>query len=455
MTKTLKNQVDMRTGSIPKKIMSFAIPLMLTSMLQLVYNAADVIVVGRFAGTESLSAVGSTGALINLLINVFMGLSIGTSVTISKCFGARDEEGMQTTIHTSIALALISGIALTFVGFFLAEPLLTLMSTPESVLVKATVYVKLYFCGMIFNLVFNFGAAALRAVGDIKRPLKILATAGIVNVVLNLIFVVLLHMDVAGVALATITAQAVSMVWVIKCLMNETGGLKLNLRKLKIDKEKALIIIKIGVPAGIQSSMFSISNVLLQSAINTFGAVTIAGNAAASSIEGFMYVTMNSLHQSAITFTSQNIGAKNYARVRKCLINCLGLAVVFAVVVCGLCYIFATPLTSLYDSDPEVIEIASWRLRFICTFYLTIGCMDILTGQLRGLGASLMPMIISIIGVCLYRVFWVTVVFEKFPTLEVLLYSYPTSWLLTFLMLLPIYFIILKKLPKEDFSVNY
>lgn len=445
-----KNQIDMTQGSIPKNIIRFAIPLMATSFLQLLYNAADVIVVGRFAGTQALSAVGSTGALINLIINVFMGLSVGTGVCVSRNFGAKDDAAVQRSIHTSITLAFISGIIITIVGVTFSGKMLILMDTPDDVIAQAELYMVIYFCGSIFNLVYNFGAAALRAVGDTKRPLKILAFAGLINVGLNLILVIPFNMGVAGVAIATISSQAFSMVLVLRCLVKSKGSLHLDFKKLRIHKEEFIQTVKVGLPAGIQGSMFSISNVLVQSAINYFGSVVMAANAASGNIEGFIFVALNSLHQADITFTSQNIGAGKYKRVRRCLPTCMGISLLVALCVCLPSFIFAEQLISLYNTDLEVIAMGVTRLRFLALVYFLWGIMDVIVGQMRGCGSYLIPTIMSIIGICLFRVFWILVVFENFKTMTVLYYSWPISWIFTILLLLPFYFAISKKLPKED-----
>lgn len=307
--------MDMCSGPLPGKILRFAIPLMLSSILQLLFNAADVIVVGQFAGSTSLAAVGSTGALINLLTNVFLGLSIGTNVLVARYFGARQEKNIHETIHTSMMIALIGGGILVVLGLLLARPLLELMGTPEDVLDKAALYMRIIFVGCPAMMMYNFGSAVLRAVGDTKRPLYYLTVAGILNIVLNLFFVIVFNMDVAGVALATIISQCLSMALVINCLRKEEGALKFSFRKMKIHREKFKAILQIGLPAGLQGAIFSVSNVLIQSTVNSFGSIAMAGNTAASNIEGFVYVAMNSMYQSAISFTGQNMGAQKYKRV--------------------------------------------------------------------------------------------------------------------------------------------
>lgn len=440
-----KNEIDMTTGSIIGKQIRFIIPLICTGMLQLLYNAVDVIVVGQFAGTTALSAVGSTGSLTNLIINVFIGLSVGINVVTAMYYGRKDHENMQKTIHTAISLAIIAGVILAIFSFFAAPSLLEWMSTPDDVIEQATTYMRIIFLGMPFNLVYNFSAAILRAVGDTKRPLRYLGLSGIVNVVLNLIFVIVFHLDVAGVALATIIAQALSVVLITRCLMKSEGALKLTWKKLFVHKKQAWQIIRIGVPSGVQSSCFSLSNVLIQSSINSFGSIAMAGNAASSSLEGFLYVTTNSVQQSAITFVGQNKGAKQYDRVRKNIFYASGLVILIALTVATFFRVFDTELIGLYTSDAEAIAIGVQRLAMYSTFYFFFGLMDVTSGMLRGMGYSMGPMIIALLGVCGFRIIWIFGVFASFPTLEVLYYSYPISWILTWSILIVYYRIVSKK----------
>lgn len=410
-------------------------------MLQLLYNAIDVIIVGRFAGITALSAVGSTGSITHLLVSVFMGLSIGTSVTTATYFGSKDYENIHKTVHTSIFIALITGVFLALIGFLLSPTLLALMDSPDDVRNQATLYMRIIFLGMPFNLLYNFSAAILRAVGDTKRPLQYLGISGIVNVVLNLIFVILLNMDVAGVALATIIAQALSALLVINSLMKNEDNLKLTLSKVKFHKEQAIQIIKIGLPAGIQGSFFAISNVLIQSSINGFGSIAMAGNAASSNIEGFMFTALNCIHQSVVTFASQNRGANEIERIRKNFYYGSALVFTAAILISTLLQVFSTPLIQLYTSDPAAIEIGIERLYAMCTFYFFLGLMDVMSGFLRGIGRSLSPMIISLISVCIFRVVWIFTVFDKIPTLSILYLSYPISWMLGTITLV-IYYLI-------------
>ena len=439
------NQIDMTVGSIVKKEIQFIIPLIITATLQLLYNAVDIIVVGKFAGTTALSAVGSTSQLINLLINVFIGLSVGTSVTTALYFGAKDRENMQRTVHTSVAVAIIGGIFLTILGCLVCPTLLRWMGTPPDVIEQSILYMRIFFIGMPFNLVYNFCAAVLRAVGDTKHPMEFLAVAGVVNVVLNLVFVIIFHMGVAGVALATIIAQGVSVVLVIHCLIHNEEGLKIELSKLRIYKMQLKMIVRIGLPAGIQSSFFSISNVLIQSSINSFGAIAMAGNAASANLEGFIFTAMNCVHQSAVTFAGQNLGAKKHERVKKNLYYCFGIVTVVGVSMCIVFRIFGVPLMNLYSNDMEAIQIGLNRLFFFCTCYFLCGIMDVMTGHLRGIGYSVFPMIVSMCGVCVFRVIWVLGVFSQIHTLKILYISYPVSWVMSSVVLFLYYQWVAKK----------
>ena len=428
-------EIDMTSGNILPKVIWFTVPLMLTSILQLLYNAADVIVVGRFTGAEALAAVGSTGSLINLIVNVFLGLSVGTNVIAANNIGARDFEGTQDTVHTSIAVSLIGGVILGVFGFAFGGTFLKWMGSPEDVLPLATTYIKIFFLGMPFNMLYNFGAAVLRAVGDTRRPLYFLSVAGAVNVVLNLIFVIKFHMGVAGVAWATIISQMISAVLVLICLVRTQGYVHLDLKKLRVRKKNLLEMTRVGLPAGFQGACFSISNVLIQSTVNSYGAIVVAGNSASQNLENFIYVSMNALHQSAVTFVSANIGAGRNDRIRKCMGVC-----VFLVVCVGLGMgLIALPLMrqllGVYSPDSAVVEAGVMRLRIFCLTYFTCGIMDVLCGSLRGMGTSVVPMIVSILGSCVLRIVWIYTVLPLFPDPEfrrrMLYMSYPISWVLT------------------------
>lgn len=422
---------DLTTGPLLKKIVLFSLPLAASSILQLLFNAADVIVVGRFAGSTALAAVGSNGALINLLVNLFVGLSLGANVVAARCFGARDDQGVQDTVRTAVTLGLSSGVLLAAAGFAASRGLLELMSCPEDVIELSALYLKIYFLGMPAAMTYNFCAALLRAVGDTRRPLVCLAVSGLVNVGLNLVFVIGFHLSVAGVALATIISQVVSAVMVICLLVKEQGPLHLDLHDLGLHPGTLRQILRIGLPAGLQSTVFSLSNVVIQSSINSFGSVIVAGNSAASNIEGFIYTGMNAFSQAAVTFTSQNIGARRYDNLDRVMRNCLLCAVAVGVVLGGGAYLCGESLLHFYSTDPAVVSAGLARMEIICTVYFICGCMDTLASGLRGRGYSVMPMVVSLVGSCLLRVVWVATVFQVFHTTTVLYLSYPVSWALT------------------------
>ncbi len=448
-----RNQINMTEGSLIAKIISFSIPLIVTNMLQLVYNAADMIVVGQFAGPQALSAVGSSGPLVNLIIGCFMGLSMGAGVTISRAYGGGDAENMDKTLHTALTAAALSSVVVMIIGLLAARPLLTLMQSPPDVIDGATLYIRIFFLGMPFNLVYNFGAAMLRAVGDTKRPLKYLAFSGIVNVILNLFFVIVLGMSVAGVALATIAAQAISAVLIVRCFLKYNDILKLDLKKLKLHKEQLKEIVRIGLPAGVQGSLFSLSNATVQSAINSFGSSVVAGNVAASNLEGFLYVAMNSITQATLTAAGQNMGARKFLRARKGLLYGLGIVAVIGGTLGLLMNLLGPQLLSLYNTEPSVIAIGVMKLRITTSVYFIFGMMDVMVGQLRGMGSSLMPTVVSLCGVCIFRIFWVMVVFPMFGTLESIYYVYPLSWIITACAQGVMYLIISSRLPKFDVAV--
>ena len=424
-------EMNMCEGPLVGKMLVFTIPLMFSGILQLLFNAADTIVVGRYAGSEALAAVGSTTALINLLVNLFMGLSVGANILISRYYGAKRETDIQETVHTSITVAALAGILLAVLGNVFAKPLLLLMGSPEDVVDLAAIYVKIYFMGMPVILIYNYGSAILRAIGDTKRPLYYLTIAGVVNVVLNLIFVIGFDMSVAGVALATILAQCVSVALLMRCMCKMEGSCRLEFKKLGIHKEKALLLLKYGLPAGLQGSVFSFSNVLIQSSINSFGSVAMAGSSAAANIEGFIYVAMNSFQQTALCFTSQNLGGGKYERINKVLRNSVIMVAIVGILMGGGCYFFGEQLLHVYSTDPAVISYGLTRFRWIGIPYFLCGIMDAMVGMLRGLGYAVVPMVVSIIGACGFRVIWILTVFARFHSLDVLFASYVISWILT------------------------
>ncbi len=447
-----KKKIDMCNGPLFSGIIRHTVPIILTSILQLLFNAADLVVVGRFCGSISVAAVGATGSLSNLIVNLFIGLSVGCGVSVAQAIGARDDEATHRTIHTAIPAAIISGIVLTVIGVSLSETFLGWMGTPENVLELSSVYMKIYFCGMTFNMVYNFGASILRAAGDTKGPLIYLSSAGVINIILNVIFVTQFNMNVAGVALATTISQGISAALVISALMKRTDACKFSFKKMHFYSHQLKKMLSIGIPAGIQGSLFSISNVIIQSSINSFGDVLMSGNAAAVNIEGFVYVLMNAFHQSALNFTGQNVGAMNYNRVKKILFICLGCVSVAGLVSGGLVYIFGEQLLSIYITDsPEAIAYGMTRLSLICLPYFLCGLMDTTTGAIRGMGVSLSPMIITILGVCVFRIGWVFTFFQipQFHTPSCLYFSYTVSWSVTFLIELLAFFMIYKKRTKS------
>ena len=424
----------MTEGPILGKLLKFSIPLVLSSLLQLLFNAADIGVVGRFAGDNSLAAVGSTGSLINLLINLFMGLSVGTNVVAANYFGAKKIQELQDTVHTSILVSIISGLILTVVGVFGSKYILIMMQAPDEVLNLATIYLKIYFGGITSTMIYNFGSALLRAKGDTKRPLYILFAAGVINLVLNLIFVIYFNMDVAGVAWATIISQTIAAICVVLILLREEEAFKLNIKKLKINNPILTKIIKIGLPAGFQGIMFSFSNVIIQSSVNSFGATLIAGNSAACNLEGFVYTSMNGFSQGSLTFCSQNMGAKKIDRIKKVIL--ISQACIFVIgAVLGLSfYAMGNTLLSIYTTSSEVIKEGMGRLVVIFTTYYLCGMMDGLANSIRGIGHSLMPVISSLCGACLFRIIWLFTIFQipKFHTPFMIFVTYPISWILTF-----------------------
>ena len=427
-----RHQMDMCHGSLADKILKFAIPLMASSILQLLFNAADVIVVGRFAGKESLAAVGSTTSLINLLIALFVGLSVGTNVVVARNLGGKRHDMVSKAVHTSILMALVSGAVLAVFGAIMSHQLLVWMSSPEDVINLSTLYLRIYFLGMPATMAYNFGAAILRAQGDTQRPLFYLIIAGVVNVILNLVSVILMGMGVAGVAMATTISQYISAGLVLMCLSHEDGPLRLNLRDMHIDRHILGQIMEIGLPAGFQGIVFSLSNVLIQSSINSFGSTVVAGSAASANIENFVYQAMNAFYQTNLTFTGQNYGAGECKRVDKSLIYCQTFVIITGVVLGNLAYLFGHPLVGIYaPGEEDVIQQGIIRLGYIARTYALCGIMDTMVGSLRGLGYSVGPMIVSLIGACGLRIVWIFTIFQVDRTPENLYISYPISWIVT------------------------
>ena len=438
-------EMDMTHGPLFKKILVFAFPLMLSGILQLLFNAADIVVVGRFSGSQSLAAVGATSSLINLQINLFIGISVGASVLLGRYYGAQNYKDSSETVHTAMFSAFVAGFVLIFMGFFLSKPLLTLMGTPDDVINLSVLYMRIYFLGMPAFMIYNFGAALLRALGDTKRPLYFLSLAGVINVIFNLFFVIVFKMGVAGVALATIISQYISAGLILICLKSSEGVLNFHIREMRFHFDKFKEMLKIGLPAGLQSIVFNISNVLIQSSVNSFGSLVMAGNTAAQNIEGFVYTAMNSIYQTSLNFTSQNYGAKKYKRIDTILLQCLLVVSVIGLVLGNGAYLCGETLLGIYSSDPEVIAYGMNRLAIISTCYFICGIMDVFVGSLRGLGYSIVPMIVSLTGACLLRVIWIFTIFAIYHTQFSLYISYPITWIVTASAHLITYLIVRKK----------
>lgn len=440
--------MDMCHGPLLKKMIAYTVPIILTGVLQLLFNAADLVVVGRFCGSISVAAVGATGSIINLITNLFIGLSVGAGVASAHAIGAGYDEELRDTVHTAMPAAVICGAVLTVIGIACTEFFLELMKTPEDVIGLSAVYMKIYFAGMISSMVYNFGSAILRAAGDTKGPLIYLTVSGVLNVVLNIFFVIAFNMDVAGVALATSLSQTLAAALVVIALMRRTDSCKLELRKMRISKKPLMKMIRIGLPAGLQGSLFAISNVIIQSSINSFGAAAMSGSAAASNLEGFTYIAMNAFHQTALNFSGQNMGAKKYDRVGKIMWISLGCTAVLGLVLGVLTYVFARPLLGIYITDSaEAIELGVVRLFYISVPYFLCGLMDTSTGVIRGMGSSMAPMLITVLGVCGVRLTWIYTIFQlpKFHTLEGLYVAYVISWIVTWIAQMILYFILRKK----------
>ena len=440
----------MLEGPLFPSIVRYTIPIILTSLLQLLFNAADLVVVGRFCGSVSVAAVGSTGAITNLLVNFFIGLSVGAGVSVAHGLGSRENTVVSNTVHTALPAAIASGLFLTIIGVAFSGTFLRMMGTPDNVLPLSAVYMQIYFGGITFSMVYNFCAAILRAAGDTKSPLLYLTVAGVVNVILNIFFVTVLHMNVAGVALATTLSQGISAVLVTRALMKRTDACRLYWNKMRFHKDQLTKMLRIGVPAGIQSALFSISNVLIQSSVNSFGDVFMSGSAASSNIEGFVYVSINAFSQAAVNFVGQNAGARKYRRVYQTLWICLGCVTVVGLTLGFAAWAFGRQLLSIYITDsPQAIEYGILRLGYICLPYFLCGLMDVSTGALRGLGASVVPMVISILGICGLRIFWIYTIFQTYHTPQCLFFSYTVSWFITYLFQMVSFALVARKFPKE------
>lgn len=439
----------MCNGTLMDKLISFSIPLMLSGILQLMFNAVDIIVVGRFAGSESLAAVGSTTALINVFTNLFIGISLGSNVLAARYYAAGKEREMSETVHSSLTLALISGILMAFAGLFFSRTALEWMGTPDDVIDLAALYMKIYFIGMPFFMLYNYGAAILRAVGDTKRPLLFLVVSGLVNAGLNMILVICFHMAVEGVAIATVISQLLSCIMVLSCLYRTQGCYQFRFSKLGLKSIYVLQIFQVGIPAGIQSTVINFSNVLLQSSVNSFGSVAMAGYTAANNIFGFLYTSVNSVTQACMSFTSQNYGVKKTKRMDRVLIDCIILSILIATVMGGAFYVFGPQILSVYNKEPDVIKSGMEILSFTTLTYFLCGIMDLFPGAMRGMGRSGVPMILSIIGTVGTRIFWIYVVFPRNRALDVLFISYPVSWGLTIAMQVCCFILVRRKVHRE------
>ncbi len=461
---TRSRNIDMCSGPLFKNIILYTLPIIATGVLQLLYNAADSIVVAKFAGGEALAAVSSNGSLVNLIVQLFIGLSVGTSVAVSTRYGANDSDGVHKTVHTAIGISVIGGVICMIAGLLISKQALILMGTPYEVIDKATVYLRIYFIGMPASMIYNFASAVLRAVGDTKRPMYILVMSGAVNVVLNLILVIFTPLDVEGVAIATVVSQIMSAVLAVYCLMGTDDCYRYEIKATKIYKAPLMDMIRYGVPAGVQGTVFSASNVIIQSSINSFGVAAISGNAAAVNIENITYVAMNAMHQTCLAFTSQNVGAKNYYRLRRIFYICVALVTAIGIGISALILLFQRPLLSLYTaatsvesvvSPAEILDFGMRRIAIISLTYFLCGIMDTIVGGLRGLGTSLVPMIVSIIGVCGIRIVWIFTLFQHVSnTFECLMWSYPVSWIITAILHFICYNVklhsVLKKAKTED-----
>ena len=439
-------------GPLTPQIVRFILPLMATGILQLLYNAADSIVVGRWESTNALAAVTSVGSLINLLVNLFMGLSVGTSVAVAHDYGAKDYEGVSRTVHTSYLVSFIGGVFVSAVGMIFSRQFLIWMKSDPAVLPLSTQYLRIYFVGTTANMAYNFGASVLRSVGDTRRPLYFLSLSGLINVILNMIFVIVFHMGVAGVAWATVISQVLSAVFVIVYMMRSRECFRFEWKKLRLHPDKLKKIVTVGLPAGFQGTVFSISNVIIQSSVNSFGALVMAGNGAAASIEGFTYVAMNSVYHASLTFVGQNVGARRFDRINKVVFRCLVIVTVIGLAFGVVSYLLAEPLLSVYLPEaPDAVAYGKIRMSYLVLPYFLCGMMETMVGGQRGMGLSFIPMINALVGSCLLRIVWIATVFAAHHTLFTLYISYPISWFVTTAAHSVVYGIKLHRLKKEDY----
>lgn len=449
--KSKKHEIDMCNGPILKKILLFAVPLICSSILQRLFNAADVIVVGRYAGDDALAAVGSNTSLVNLFLNLFIGLSLGVNILAAKYYGAQEKRHLSEMVHTAIGVGLVSGIVLAFAGVICAPIMLKWMQAPEGVHELAAVYLRIYFLGMPAMMVGNFGSAILRAVGDAKRPMLYLMYAGVLNVILNLFFVIVLKWSVFGVGLATTISHILTAFLVVRCLTKETGEIHLEIKKIRIYKDKFLQILRVGLPAGVQNALFSISDILIQSSINGFGAIAVAGNSAAANLEGFVYSCMIALYQANVSFTSQNMGAGKYKRINRILLTSQGCVIVVGLIWGAICCFAGSQLLSLYTDSAEVVSAGMIRIAMVSALYIFCGMMDIMVGCLRGLGYAIYPMVVSLLSSCVLRIVWLQTVFkmERFHMIETVYIIYPITWVITTVAHIITYRIIMQRIDKK------
>lgn len=443
----------MTSGPLFKNIVIYTIPIILTGALQMLFNTADLIVIGQFRGGDSVGAVGATSSLTNLLTNFFIGFSVGSGVSTAHAVGAGNKASTKRTVSSAMATALVCSVIVTLIGVFASEPLLRMMDTPEEILDRSALYMKIYFSGALAVLVYNFGASILRAVGETKKPLIYLSIAGVTNIVLNIVFVTLFHMDVEGVALATILSQMLSAALVVRDLMTRQDSCKLVLKELRFHKAETVKILALGIPTGIQSCVFSVSNVLIQSSVNGFGLAAVSGNSAASSIENFTYIVMNSFQQTSMNFTGQNFGAGKIDRVKRIFVICVFSVSAVGLVIGSLTYVFGRQLLGFYvGNDTAAIEAGMVKLFFVGLLYFLCGLMEVTTGTLRGMGTSLAPMITAVCGVCVFRIGWNLTVFNlpQLHSLSGLFVSYPISWVVTGMINLIVYCVLIRKLEKRS-----
>ena len=427
----------MLTGPLLKKLLLFSLPLMASSVLQLLFNAADVVVLGRYASYASLAAVGGTTAIVNLVVNLLIGMAVGVNVVIARYIGEGDKEReISAAIHTAVAVAIVGGVVLGGIGCAGADWILRAVSTPEDTIDLARIYLYIYFAGTPAIMLYNYGAAALRAQGDTQRPLIFLTVSGVMNVALNLLFVIVFQMDVAGVALATVISEVLSAALVLLCLMRAQDCLHFSWRELRVDRRSLALMAKVGIPAGIQSCLFSLANVVIQGAINAYGSIVVAGCSAAGSIDGFIYVAMNTFHQSAQTFLSQNIGAGKYERVKEILKKCLLCTVVTGALLSAVACIWSEPLLRIYNQDPDVLAVGVVRLRMVVAPYVIFGMADVLTGAMRGCGSPVLPVIVNLLCTCAFRLAWIAAINTDTMPVTWVYMSYPASWMVLFAVML-------------------